>query len=467
MNEEQKQFIIENYATMNVKEIANHIGVTPSKVYKFASSKHLKREIRTWNYAYTKEQEEYIIEHYEDMTTKQIMKNIGVTHKDIRNVVSRFKLKKGAMFSEHCTIPYKKRTYIIENCKNTTAVELGETLNLPPIQITNFCKRNDLQLKTPEKYLSAGNLTIAQKRFITENYATMTNEELAKELGVDKKYIYRYASNSKLQKDKMFKKNKPYLIEDLLDRRNREFYQLEDFINNQIEGKANTLYTSSHGKYHVNDKYFETIDNEFKAYWLGFLYADGCVRVKCEKNGRSSNTISIGLKSTDVAHLEKFRSSIQTDNPIRYKNMKGKYESANVTIVNEKMCHDLIALGCVPNKSLILKFPTYEQVPRDLIRHFIRGYFDGDGTIHINLEKRKLYVSFLGTEEFCKGLINVMMEDVGVISPTLYKKKDNEAYSISWSDINKIGDIYKYLYKDCNIYLDRKLEKFDILYCLD
>lgn len=46
------------------------------------------------------------------------------------------------------------------------------------------------------------------------------------------------------------------------------------------------------------------------------------------------------------------------------------------------MFGDLSKHGCVPNKSLILKFPT--TLPNELVNDFIRGYFDGDGSVYIN-----------------------------------------------------------------------------------
>ena len=119
---------------------------------------------------------------------------------------------------------------------------------------------------------------------------------------------------------------------------------------------------------------FETIDTEEKAYWLGFLYADGSV-------GSTDNRIELGLAEKDLKQIEKFKNFIGIPNKISYRATSKSYRYTFKSIPCKT---DLIKQGCVPKKSLILKFPTKEQVPQDLIKHFIRGFFDGDGCISIS-----------------------------------------------------------------------------------
>ena len=127
--------------------------------------------------------------------------------------------------------------------------------------------------------------------------------------------------------------------------------------------------------YPRNEYYFSKIDTEEKAYWLGFLYADGCVH---------SNNNEISINITDKEHIEKFKTAIGAvnhkiteTNDKRFPNAKTLYQ---FTIKDEQLHKDLIQWGCVPQKSLLLtKIPN---IPRDFISHFIRGYFDGDGCRH-------------------------------------------------------------------------------------
>jgi len=74
------------------------------------------------------------------------------------------------------------------------------------------------------------------------------------------------------------------------------------------------------------------------------------------------------------------------------------------------MKDDLIALGCIPRKSLLLKFPTSNQVPEHLIRHFIRGYFDGDG--HFTNTEKCFEAGYIGTEDFIIESLNHLPDTI-------------------------------------------------------
>lgn len=120
---------------------------------------------------------------------------------------------------------------------------------------------------------------------------------------------------------------------------------------------------------------FDVIDTEGKAYWLGFIAADGCV---------TNNTLKIGLHQRDIPHLQKFTAWISPDKPIRISvNNLGK-PLATVEIYSQHLCETLGEYGIVPRKTYILK--SLPVLRHDLMRHFLRGYFDGDGYI---LQSRK------------------------------------------------------------------------------
>ena len=139
---------------------------------------------------------------------------------------------------------------------------------------------------------------------------------------------------------------------------------------------------------------FEIIDTEEKAYWLGFLYADGCV-------GSKEDKVELGLAEKDLKHIEKFRDFMNITNKISYRE---KTKSYRMSFRSAKCKQDLIDKGCIPKKSLILDFPNENQVPKHLIRHFIRGYFDGDGWF-TNTESC-FQIGIIGTENFINGFLN-------------------------------------------------------------
>jgi hypothetical protein len=115
-------------------------------------------------------------------------------------------------------------------------------------------------------------------------------------------------------------------------------------------------------KHFFNENYFDKIDNSNKAYWLGFLYADGNVYVGKGKNGNTKGgTVELSLKREDEYHLYNFATDINGNNiPVEQRTIKleGKeYFASRLALNSITMCKHLIELGCVPNKSLNLTFP--------------------------------------------------------------------------------------------------------------
>jgi len=155
-------------------------------------------------------------------------------------------------------------------------------------------------------------------------------------------------------------------------------------------------------KYSVNEIFFNKWSLEM-AYFLGWLYSDGNV----SKEFRNFS-LHIGLKDSYI--LEIFKKYLRSNHPIKiYKN------SATLTIYSRIMCEKLKNLGCTPKKSLHLEFP---KVPRDYLRHFIRGFFDGDGSIHFN-KPNTIKISFLGTKPFLKSLQKLLNLELDVESHKL------------------------------------------------
>lgn len=209
-------------------------------------------------------------------------------------------------------------------------------------------------------------------------------------------------------------------------------------------------------KYTCNNKFFEDINSEEKAYWFGFIMADGCIITN-----HSKLRLQIKLSSKDKTHLEKFNESIEGNYPIQtYKNQGGfsNTDSFNsrITIRYHDMCHHLIDHGCVQNKSLILTFPNLQE---DLVRHFIRGYFDGDGSIFINNYKNRGVqytrpgINICGTKEF----LEIMSKHLGY-PQCIYKEKrrTTNSYSYKLYGNKRIIPILEYLYKNSSVHLDRK-----------
>lgn len=211
--------------------------------------------------------------------------------------------------------------------------------------------------------------------------------------------------------------------------------------------------TNPHNKFPINDNIFKVIDTEEKAYWLGFLYADGNVCLNKKKNYK----IELSLKESDLKHIEKFKKFLSSSNKISYRE---KLKAYRISISNNIIGKDLVNLGCFIKKSNILKFPTLEQVPKEFQKDFVRGYLDGDGSICIysRLNSLKLTISLLGTKEFLEGLktnLNLPNNNLTITN----KGSLANCFTLQYANYHSIK-ILEYLYKNSNIYLERKYEKY-------
>lgn len=213
----------------------------------------------------------------------------------------------------------------------------------------------------------------------------------------------------------------------------------------QTRTRSETKRIKDNTQIHLDPLIFEQ-DNEDSSYWLGMMYSDGCV---VEKNGEP-NRIELGLKETDKEHIENFAKWIKWEGTIQTRsNSKGFSNNSvisRVQINNAELAYSLIRLGCTPKKSLTLE--CIPNLKKENIIHFIRGYFDGDGSV----EKDRGRITFTGTENFLKEIAGYFQ-----LPYRLYKKTDNNTYQLFYNtQESKI--ILKQMYLNANYKLTRKYE---------
>lgn len=218
-------------------------------------------------------------------------------------------------------------------------------------------------------------------------------------------------------------------------------------------------------KYNVNHDFFESIDTEEKAYWLGFIGADGCVSERYNYKGNKCSTLYVCLQEQDEAVLVALKHHLNAENPIlrRITNKNKKFESKQVylAITSNKLCDDLIKLGVTPSKTFTLKMP---DIKNDLIKHFIRGYFDGDGHIgrYIRHDKNKTRDVFnfeiVGASFDVLNSINCYFK-LNEIKTNIYVRKSNGTYRLVTSSLCEISKIINHIYSGSNVYLERKYLK--------
>lgn len=191
-----------------------------------------------------------------------------------------------------------------------------------------------------------------------------------------------------------------------------------------------------------NHNYFKNIDTEGRAYFLGLLFADGSI-----ESNFNSWVIRIGLQSQDKHILDSFKKELKYDGNL--------YESKNrfsLKISSKVLGDDLIKHGCIPKKSLILKRPS--TVPYNLIWHFIRGVFDGDGSLTISGRGARFLI--YGTKDLLDYIAEVIKLELNIHSTVI---KTESIYMLSVSGNRQVTKLLEKLYNNANFYLIRKYNK--------
>lgn len=214
--------------------------------------------------------------------------------------------------------------------------------------------------------------------------------------------------------------------------------------------KSRTI-SEANKKYTCNDNFFSSIDNEEKAYWLGVLFADGNISKKASKSGQ------VFLSSVDKEWVLEFMKTIDSTNKPReevHKVFKKSIWKAQIT--SAEMYNDLNAIGCTPNKSHTIRLPLLNK---DLIHHFIRGYFDGDGTVGVykNLKSNDWCILKSGFSSGSKNFLESLLD----ILPVKNKSIKHAGVYITQHSLQDTISLYNYMYKDANVFLKRKKDVFD------
>jgi hypothetical protein len=212
-------------------------------------------------------------------------------------------------------------------------------------------------------------------------------------------------------------------------------------------------------KYFLNDNYFDVIDSSEKAYWLGFIAADGYITSKRQGEGQK---FGITLSNIDHGHLDKLNICLNSTYPINVYNASNNYSSESVfcrlLVSSDQIVNSLKNLGIVENKTLILQFPSKEQVPDTFIMDYIRGYMDGDGAISFYRGSKtpSCIIGFTGQKEF----LEMIQYHLGI--NLKLSTKDGITYQFNIGGNNQCLNILNKLYKNSteNSRLERKYNKY-------
>lgn len=211
-------------------------------------------------------------------------------------------------------------------------------------------------------------------------------------------------------------------------------------------------------RYNCKEKFFE-IDNEGSFYWAGFIAADGNI----SKDG----DFTLSLKIEDYNHLVMFKNLIVSDAPIkilppRKKIINGiETQTSGTAIIrfrSKQWLYDLQRFNIIPNKTSTYDIPQ-QIINHKYFKHFIRGYFDGDGWFSIRKHKnnkQRLSWGICGNFNVCKNIQKHIVQQCDIFSiPNINKQKN--IFRFEFQNQHDVHNIITYLYES-TIYLDRKYQ---------
>ena len=399
---------------------------------------------------YTKEEIQFIKDNFANMTIKQIAKTLSKDENSIYNAVRKLGLKK----QKHNKWTDDEISFLRGNYINMTSEEISHYINHSVDAINTM--RDRLKLVRNSAWSND------EIELLKNNFETTLFSELSKTLGRTEGAI-----RAKCFELNLFK-NTPWSDEELdfvknnyMEMKTSDMSQILSRTMNAIELKAARMGLKKY-PYTCNYHYFDNIDTEDKAYWLGFLTTDGWINQSKKTN---AGVTGIELQYGDIGHLKKFNKSIDGNYQITdrwrtcsiAKNKEKKHHMCCIRIFSATMYNTLKNLGFSNDKSYDFHIP---KLPEHLIRHYMRGYFDGDGCFCFT--NKSFGVHFItASQPLYTDLLNILQ--------TLSIKTSNCVFVNEFGttmyrpEICKFNDKIKFLdwiYQDCNIYLDRKYKKY-------
>jgi len=205
-----------------------------------------------------------------------------------------------------------------------------------------------------------------------------------------------------------------------------------------------------------NEDFFERIDTEEKAYILGFIATDGNV-YHCKRK-KQYFRLGITLSYQDIDILEKIRDLISPQTKIT----KTKRGYAALHIYSRKIFEDLQSQGIMPKKTFKVKPP---RLDKNLMCHYWRGAFDGDGGFYITKNANKQNyeqwrAAFTGNKFMCKGFSDFIEINKSYDKMKRPKMREHcSVYQSQYTGLKPSKNVARALqYDDCKIYMNRKYE---------
>lgn len=400
---------------------------------------------------YTEEEIQYIENNFANMTIKQIANNLNKKDSSVYNVVRKL----GLIKQEHNKWTDEEINFLKSNYINMTSEEISRYIKHSVDAINTMRDRLNL--------VRCKNWSSEEIQFLKNNFESTLFSELSKALGRTESAIRAKCFELNLFKTSPWTDDEVNFVKDYyMEMKTSDISKLLNRTNSAIELKASRLGLKKY-PYMCDYHYFDEIDTEEKAYWLGFLTADGWIN-KNDKN--NAGVTGIELQYGDINHLKKFNKSIGgnykiTDRwrpcAISTSNKEKEHHTCCIRIFSLTMYNSLSDKGFTKDKSFDCNIPDLRE---DLIRHFIRGYFDGDGCLCFT--NKSFNINFATASKTLNDDVAkiLKLENFNVIESTYINNYSTTMYRLDICRQQDKINFLDWIYQDCNIYLDRKYKKY-------
>jgi hypothetical protein len=205
-------------------------------------------------------------------------------------------------------------------------------------------------------------------------------------------------------------------------------------------------------RYAVDENFFDYVDTEEKAYWLGFITADG---------GIVDSSIILQLKIDDIGHLHKFTTALHSDHPVSIREFKG-YGGirlmGRVVISSVKLVQALLKLDIGEKKSFTVR--PCEHIPESLLNAYWRGIVDGDGSVYNEPTRKRWTVSLVGNQFIVAGFRDFIAR---IVNSNAAVRPHKSIFEIRYSGNLVPRAAARVLYSGAMVYLDRKYASAKVL----
>jgi hypothetical protein len=193
---------------------------------------------------------------------------------------------------------------------------------------------------------------------------------------------------------------------------------------------------------------FKHLNTETSAYFAGFAASDGTIDVT--SNG---SVLKWNQSHKDEPVLRALKKKLGAEQEIKRKGSTSEFSIAQPSLVNLLVYR----WGITPDKPTKIKFP--KKIPAKTVQHFLRGVYDGDSFFYINEHSKKgpQFILCSASKDFIAEISNLYKKlKIKHSTSTKRDEKNKTTLYMLLVPNSEADSLYRFLYKDASIFLDRK-----------